>query len=177
MRDNGNGKLGSFEEPISVPSVDLKTLDTSSIILGNRLADATGGGSAADGITHQGAMRRFQDLGFGYNPLVVGDKRIVPSIGNVFLNGQTVYVYFQVYGAAAAQESQKPSIATYLMLMRANTKILESTPEIVRDWTKQSGGPGFGGRGGPGGFGGMRGHGAGWHERAWGARRLRRNAD
>jgi len=161
VRDNGTGKLGSFEQPISVPSVDLKTLDTSSIILGNRLVDAGGGGSAASGITHQGTMRRFQDLGSGYNPLIAGDKRIVPSIGNVFLNGQTVYVYFQAYGAAADKESQKPLIATYLKLMRDNTKILESVPEIVRDWTKQSGGSGFGGRGGAGGFGGMGGQGPG----------------
>ncbi len=164
VRDDGSGKLGSFEEPIHVPSVDLKTLDTSSIILGNRLVDASGAG-AASGITHQGAMQRFQDLGFGYNPLVTGDKRIIPSVGNIFLNGQTVYVYFQVYGAAANHESQKPLIATYLMLMRDNTKILESKPEIVQDWTKQGGGSGFGsvagqrvggarGFGGPGGFGG-----------------------
>ncbi len=164
VRDDGSGKLGSFEEPIHVPPVDLKTLDTSSIILGNRLVDAAGAG-AASGITHQGAMRRFQDLGFGYNPLVTGDKRIIPSVGNIFLNGQTVYVYFQVYGAAVNHESQKPVIATYLMLMRDNTKILESKPEIVQDWTKQGGGSGFGGMpgqrlggtrgfGGPGGFGG-----------------------
>ncbi len=163
VRDDATGKLGSFEEPILVPSVDMKTLGTSSIILGNRLVDAQGGG-ASSGITHQGATSRFQGLGSGYNPLITGNERIVPSIGNVFLNGQTIYVYFQVYGAAEDRENQRPSIATYLMLMRDKTKILESKPEVVQNWTKENGGPGFGGMRGPGGmrgFGGFGGFGGG----------------
>jgi hypothetical protein len=41
------------------------------------------------------------------------------------------------------------------MLLKDNTKILESQPEIVQAWTKQTALPGgMGGRGGPGGMGG-----------------------
>lgn len=166
VRDNGTGKLGTFEEPLSVPAVDLKKLDTSSIILGNRLANARGD-AASSGVAHQGSMQRFQNMQVGYDPLVAGDKKIVPSIGNVFLNGQTVYVYFQVYGATPDPQSERPSLETYLLLFKDNTKMLESQPQLVRDWTKERstagfgggrGGPGFGGRGG-GDFGGRGGQG------------------
>ncbi len=151
VRDNSTGKLGSFVEPITVPALDLKKLDTSSIVLGSQLTSARG--DVGTGVAHQGMMRRFQELGIGYDPLVTGDAKIVPSIGNIFMNRQTVYVYFQVYGAAADPQTQKPSIETYLMLLNGNTKILESQPELVQDWTKERVGPVFGGMRG-GGFGG-----------------------
>ena len=161
VRDNGTGKLGGFEQPISVPTLDLKKLDTSSIVLGSQLMSARG--DAGSGVAHQGMMRRFQELGIAYDPLVIGNRKVVPSIGNVFLNRQTVYIFFQVYGAAADPQSQKPSIETYLMLLKDNTKILESQPELVQDWTKETAFTGFGGRGGAGfgGPGGMRGMGRG----------------
>jgi hypothetical protein len=91
-------------------------------------------------------MKKFQALGAGYDPLVAGDKKIIPSIGNVFRNGQTVHVYFQVYGAAANPRNEKPAIETYLMLLKDNARILESQPQLVQDWTKETASPG-GGRG------------------------------
>jgi VWFA-related protein len=160
VRDNGTGKLGGFEQPISVPALDLKKLDTSSIVLGNQLMNPRGDVGA--GVAHQGMMRRFQELGIAYDPLVVGNRKVVPSIGNIFLNRQTVYVFFQVYGAIPDPQSQRPSIQTYLTLLKDNTKILETQPELVQDWTKETALPG--GRGGPGamgGFGGMGGPGGG----------------
>ena len=168
VRDNGTGKLGGFEQPLVVPALDGKKLETSSIVLGNQLMSVRG--DASSGVTHQGSMGRFQRVGLGYDPLVMNGEKVVPSIGNVFLNRQTVYVYFQVYGAAADPQSQKPAIETYLMLLKDDTRILESQPKLVQDWTKEpvgrQGGPGgmgrgeFGGRGGGRGeFGGMRGPG------------------
>jgi VWFA-related protein len=155
VRDNGSGKFGGFEQPLSVPALDLKKLDTSSIVLGNQLMNPRG--DTGSGVAHQGMMRRFQEMGIGYDPLVVGNRKVMPSIGNIFLNRQTVYVFFQVYGAAADPQSDKPSIETYLMLLKENTKIIESKPELVQDWTKETALPGGGpgGRGGPGGMGGM----------------------
>ena len=154
VRDNVTGKLGGFEEPISVPALDLKKLTTSSIVLGSQLASARG--DAGSGVAHQGMMRRFQEMGIAYDPLVTGNRKIVPSIGNVFLARQTVYVYFQVYGAAEDRQTQKPCIETDLMLIKGNTKILETQPQYVQDWTRTRSGPGFrGGRGGAmGGRGG-----------------------
>jgi len=164
VRDNGTGKLGGFEQGISVPVLDLKKLDTSSIVLGSQLMSSRG--DAGSGIAHQGMMRRFQELGIAYDPLVIGNRKIVPSIGNVFLNRQTVYVFFQVYGAAADPQSDRPSIEAYLSLLKDNVKILEAKPDLVQDWTKETALPGRGGMGGPGPGGrgggmGMRGPGRG----------------
>jgi VWFA-related protein len=171
VRDNLTGKLGTFEQPIKVPKLDLKSLSISSIVLGSQLASTR---RADAGITHQGAMRRFQEMIAGYDPLVTGGRKIVPSIGNVFLAGQTVYVYFQVYGAAEDKESGKPCIQSDLILIRDRTKILEALPQYVQQWTSARNAPGFGrgfnpgnmgpgsgpqgspgGRGGPGFSGGM----------------------
>ena len=99
-------------------------------------------------VTHQGAMRRFQQMMPAYDPLVMGNRKVVPSIGNVFLARQTVYVYFQVYGAAEDKETQKPCIETDLMLIRDKTKILETQPQYIQEWTNERGGfPAMMGRG------------------------------
>ena len=161
VRDEATGKLGSFEQPIQVPSLDLKQLSLSSIVLGNQLVSTRRTDST---VSHQGTMRRFQEMIPGYDPLVLGGRKVVPSIGNVFMAGQTVYVYFQVYGAAEDQESKKPSVEADLMLIRDNTKILEAQPQYVQQWTRAMNAPAFGrgnfggargGMGGPGGRGGV----------------------
>jgi VWFA-related protein len=134
VRDNGTGKLGSFEHPLTVPTLDGKKLDISSIILGNQLVSAD---STASGVEHQGSMRKFQRSEFENDPLLVEDKKIIPSIGNVFLNRQTVYVYFQIYGAATSPDTKKPSLETSLLLLKDETKIMETKPETVQEWTQQ----------------------------------------
>ncbi len=158
VRDNLTGKLGSFEQPIQVPALDLKSLSLSSIVLGNQLASTQQQTDPA--VSHQGAMRRFQAMITGYDPLVLGGRKVVPSIGNVFMAGQTVYVYFQVYGAAEDKETQRPHVETDLMLIRNNTKIIETQPQYIRQWTRARNDPSFGrfpGMGGGMGGPGMRG--------------------
>jgi VWFA-related protein len=165
VRDNVTGKLGSFEQPIEVPVFDLKKLAISSIVLGDQLANARG--ESGSTVTHQGAMRQFQQRMPAYDPLVMGSRKVLPSIGNVFVAKQTVYVYFQVYGAAEDRETQNPCIETDLMLIRDNTKILETQPQYIQEWTNLRSGLTFGqGRGdggmppgGPGGTGGPPGRG------------------
>lgn len=165
VRDNNTGKLGSFEQPIDAPAHDLKKLTVSSIILGTRLAGAQASGESY--VSRQGPMRKFQQMLPDYDPLVVGNSRIVPSIGNIFAARQNVYVYFQVYGAAEDKETQKPCVEADLTLIRDNTRIFETQPQYVQEWTRFGFGPGFsfgrggagskgqemGGRGGPGGMG------------------------
>ncbi len=150
VRDNNTGKLGSFEQPIEAPAHDLKKLTVSSIVLGTQLAGAQR--SAESYITRQGSMRKFQQMLPDYDPLVVGNRKIVPSIGNIFAARQTVYVYFQVYGAAEDKETQKPCVEADLTLIRDNTRIFETQPYYVQEWSKVGFGPGSGfGRGGAGG--------------------------
>lgn len=158
VRDNNTGKLGSFERPIEVPALHLKKLSLSSIVLGNQLVSTQA--EAGSAVSHQGAMRKFQMRIPTYDPLVMGDRKVVPSIGNVFLARQTVHVYFHVYGAAEDSQTHLPCIQTDLMLIRDNTKILETQPQYVQEWNQSGGsmrlgqargGLEGGGRGGPGG--------------------------
>jgi hypothetical protein len=133
VRDNVTGKLGSFEQPIEVPGLDVKTLGISSIVLGSQLASTTQSDAS---VSHQGSMRRFMEMMQGYDPLVLGGRKVVPSIGNVFLSGQTVYVFFQVYGASEDSKTQKPHIETDLMLIRDKSKIIETQPQYTQQWTR-----------------------------------------
>ncbi len=134
MRDNRTGKLGSFEEPLLIPAIDGKVLQTSSIVLGSRLVPER---DSSQGVEH----RRFNQMMFQrrpdrQDPLVIGQDRIVPSIGNIFLARQTVYVYFQVYGAQADHQTGKPSLSTYLSVLQGNKQAFESQPHHVEDWLK-----------------------------------------
>jgi VWFA-related protein len=142
VRDNITGKLGSFEQLVSVPVFDLEKFSLSSIVLGSLLANALD--NSDSNVSRQGPMRRFQQMAVAYDPLVTGSRKVVPSIGNVFLARQTVYVYFQVYGAVVDRNTQKPCIETDLMLIRDNAKILETQPQYVESWTQGRMWPGFG---------------------------------
>jgi len=133
IRDNRTGKLGSFEEGLSVPVLDGKSLQTSSIVLGSRLVDAR---QDSQGVEHRGIGDRFRLLGIRRDPLIIGEKRIVPSIGNVFLSRQTLYVYFQVYGASEDPGTRLPSLATYLTLLQNKAKVRESQPYTLTSWDK-----------------------------------------
>jgi hypothetical protein len=134
VRDNRTGRLGSFEQPLSVPLLDGKTLQTSSIVVGSRLVEAA---ENSQGIQHRdfGPRFRFQDA--KADPMTIGGKRIVPSIGNVFLSRQTLYVYFQVYGAAGDPQTRKPMVETSVLFLRGNTKVRESDPLLVSEWSPE----------------------------------------
>jgi hypothetical protein len=45
-------------------------------------------------------------------------------------------VYFQVYGAGEDPKTRRPSLDAYLMLLRDKTKVLESQPQVIHEWTR-----------------------------------------
>jgi VWFA-related protein len=133
VRDNSTGKLGSFEQPLSVPALDGKSLQLSSVVLGSRLVAETHENPRET--ERPGFNERFRMLGMRRDPLVIGQKRIVPSIGNVFLSRQTLYVYFEVYGAAGESASKKPQIEAQLLFLQGRTRVRESRGFQVSDWS------------------------------------------
>jgi VWFA-related protein len=163
MRDNRTGKLGTFEQALAVPALDAKSLQTSSIVVGSRLLDAQENSAGVEHRTYDG-RGRFEGPPGGYpgrgpgmgpgmgpgpggppgmygdrrarDPLAYNGKKIVPSIGNVFLNRQTLYVYFQVYGAAEDTQKKKPSLETRLLFLHNKTKALESEAHVVEEWSR-----------------------------------------
>ncbi len=134
VRDNRTGKIGSFEQNLAVPSMEGPGLDTSSVILGGRLVDTKDNTGA---VAHRGIGKRFEALGIKFDPLVIGDKRIIPSIGHVFTSRQNLYVYFHVYGAAAEAATAKPSVEVSMLVLQDRTKIFETQRYVVNEWAKE----------------------------------------
>ena len=143
------------EQALSVPALTGKSLQTSSIVLGSRLVDA--GAASSSGIEHRGfggpeREGLGRDRGFrgpggpgfgpprgerrgGRDPLTFSGKKVVPSIGNVFLRGQRAYVYFQVYGASADPATRRPNLEARLMFLDGRRKLRESEPHVVEQWS------------------------------------------
>lgn len=135
VRDNHTGKMGTFEQPLEVPRLDAASLQVSSVVLGSRLVDRK---ESSRGVEHREFGDRFRSLGARQDPLVIEDQKLVPSIANVFLKSQTLYVYFQVYGAAADRRTGKPELETLLTFIENKAKVLESKPQLVREWARDS---------------------------------------
>jgi hypothetical protein len=133
IRDNRTGKLGTFVQPLQVPAIEADTFETSSVVLGSRLVDPK---ESSDGVEHRGPARRFRRQMRRQDPLLIKGQKIIPSIGNVFLAQQTLYVYFEVYGAQKNDETNRPRLRTSLLLLRDNTKARSSEAHYVEEWTR-----------------------------------------
>ncbi len=133
IRDNRTGKLGTVEQPLSVPTLDGRSLQISSVVVGSRLVTETQENSR--GVERRGGFaERFRDFGIRRDPLVIEKKRIVPSIGNVFLDRQTLYVLYEVYGAQTDPATKKPQLESQLLILRGNSRVRESKPIETTEW-------------------------------------------
>jgi hypothetical protein len=119
-----------------VPAVDAKKLSTSSIVLGSRLVAADKGAAGVEHRGPAGPMPMMRERNETRDALMIGDRRIVPSIGNVFLRRQNLFVYFQVYGAGREADAGRPHLQTSLMLLKERKKIFESKPQTMEEWAK-----------------------------------------
>lgn len=116
-RENGAGKVGTFETPFTVPDLAASSrqpgLHVSSVIVsaGREKADAQVAGIKND--------RKL----VAQNPLIEGGQKLVPSVTHAFRPGQNVLVYLEVYD---------PAIPDYLPenFRRAN---VQATVALYRD--------------------------------------------
>ncbi len=82
VRENQTGTLGSFEAIISVPDLGRSPIRISSVIVGSRL---------------QNGLKKDPR-----NPLLQNGRELIPSVAHVIASGQPLYLYYEVYDAAAA---------------------------------------------------------------------------
>jgi len=126
-RENLSGKIGTFEENLSLPATDQPGLSLSSVVLSNQLRDQT-----AD---NRGRRRQTGDI----NPLEVGSHAILPSVTRVFRTSQDLYVYLESYHPKAAKPDQSPAPAAAaaganlppsfaLLFFRGGVQISEAGP-------------------------------------------------
>jgi len=123
-RENGEGKVGTFETPFTIPDLTSgSALRFSSVIFSNQRGQQSAGVKNDKKLVQQ-------------NPLVDGQgQKIVPNVIRVFRPGQDLYVYLEVYDPAVPenlpQNVRVTSVAADLALYDGTRKVLETAPVRV----------------------------------------------
>jgi VWFA-related protein len=110
VRENVQGKMGTFEATVLVPDLNRAPVKMSSVILSSQLQ------------LGKPARRTL-------SPLVRDDLEIIPNLTRVVSQDQKLYFYYEVYEPALAEN--RPHLRTNLTFYRGKTKVYE-TPIIER---------------------------------------------
>ena len=97
-RENASGKMGTFEQTLSIPARPPSRLTLSSILLSSQLVPA----AKSSDVQTRGQGTRAQ---LASSPLEANGEKIVPSVTRFFNQQQTLYAFFQAY---APQKPDKP---------------------------------------------------------------------
>jgi len=89
-RENVTGRMGTFEQDITLSPPQSNKLELSSVLLSSQISTVP---------PKSEVQRRTLggDARLKESPLDVGGQRIVPSVTRVFTSQQTMYVFFQAY--------------------------------------------------------------------------------
>ena len=123
-RENGEGKVGTFETPFTIPDLASgSALRISSIIFSNQRGQQAAGVKNSKQLLQQ-------------NPLIDGSgQKTVPNVIRVFRPGQDLYVYLEVYDPVIPenlpQNFRATSVAADLALFEGSRKVLETQPVRV----------------------------------------------
>ena len=109
VRENGTGKMGSFESKIAVPELKQAPVKISSVVLSTQLQQV-------------GARKSS-------SPLVRDGVELVPNLTHIVNRTQKLYFYYEVYDPA--QDSGTPQLRTSLAFYRGRVKVFE-TPVVER---------------------------------------------
>jgi VWFA-related protein len=119
-RENESGRIGTFEENLSLPPPQRDRLQLSSLLLSSQVESVQ---NAAKIKTQALA----QDAKLKSSPLDVGGERIIPSVTRVFTGQQTLYVFFQAYAPPKAGVN---SLRAGLVFFR-NGRRFSDTPMVA----------------------------------------------
>ena len=111
MRENTGGAVGSFEAPITIPSMKDADLKVSSVVMSTQVQNVAANAAKTD------------------NPLVRDGVQLLPNLTRVVGRNQKVYFYYEVYEPALAE--QMPHVQTSMAFYRGNVKVFE-TPLVER---------------------------------------------
>ncbi|HEY0702752.1 MAG TPA: VWA domain-containing protein [Candidatus Acidoferrales bacterium] len=89
-RENESGKIGTFEENLTVPAAQQGKMSLSSVVLSSQLVPLEKSGEVQT--KGQGLRSKLAS-----SPLEMNGEAIVPSVTRLFTQNQTLYVFFQVY--------------------------------------------------------------------------------
>jgi len=122
VRENQNGRMGTYEAPFTVPDLTARTgaLCVSSVVYSSQRQPV------AQSVGNAGANKN--DL--AADPLIQDGQKLVPSITRVFRKNQNLYVYMEVYDPTSTPQ---PSVAAVLTFYRGSVKAFETTPVRVSE--------------------------------------------
>jgi VWFA-related protein len=89
-RENESGKIGTFEQNLSVPAAQPSKMTLSSVLLSSQLVPV----QKSSEVQTKGQGLRAKLVS---SPLEVNGETIVPSVTRLFMQDQTLYVFFQAY--------------------------------------------------------------------------------
>jgi VWFA-related protein len=120
VRENGGGKMGTFETKFVVPDLSKETsgLRLSSVIWANQREPL----ASAVGMAEK--QKKYMEL----HPLIQDGQKLVPSITRVFRKNQNLYVYLELYDPQPDFSNNTPSITANLTFFRGKRKAFESAP-------------------------------------------------
>ncbi len=123
-RENGEGKIGTYEADLTVPDLDRATaLRFSSIVLSNQREPA---GTQVAGVKNSRKL-------IAKNPLISDGQKLVPNVTRVFNPGQKMLVYLEVYDPkipdGMPQNFRRADVEASLALYRDKKKVFE-TPAV-----------------------------------------------
>jgi VWFA-related protein len=122
-RENGEGRMGTFEAPFTVPDLSSGgALRLSSVILSNQTKP----------LSQIAGVRNDKKL-LAQNPLVTSaGQKIVPNVTRVFRAGQNLHVYLELYDPGSPENLPAnvhlASVTADLALYRDGRKVLETAP-------------------------------------------------
>jgi VWFA-related protein len=119
-RENESGRIGTFEQKISLPPPQFDRLQISSLLLSSQV-------EAVQNTAQIKTQALAKDAKLKSSPLDVGGERIIPSVTRVFTGEQTLYVFFQAY---APQKSDASSLRAGLVFFRDGIR-LSDTPMVA----------------------------------------------
>ncbi len=109
VRENADGKMGTFETPVMVPELKQAPVKVSSLVLSTQLRAAAATKSSS--------------------PLVRDGSEIVPNLTHIVGRDQKLYIYYEVYDPAT--DNGAPRLRTSLGFYRGKVKVFE-TPVVER---------------------------------------------
>lgn len=122
-RENGEGKIGTFETSFTIPDLTAeKSLRASSLVLSNQrqpLAAQVGG------------VKNSKKL-LAENPLIQNGQQTVPNVTRVFQSSQKMLAYVEVYDPkipdTLPENFRRPDVEASLSVYSANKKVRETPP-------------------------------------------------
>jgi VWFA-related protein len=119
-RENESGRIGTFEEQITLEPPEVNQLQLSSVLLSSQVEEA----KKTSEVKTQALA---QDAKMKSSPLEVGGERIIPSVTRVFTDQQTLYVFFQAY---LPQKGDADALRAGLVFFREGQR-LSDTPVVA----------------------------------------------